>query len=373
MPANTQTKSGHRKECHYSPLELLNLYYSDGQTTGNRKNTTWQKMNSLLSWDNIIERGYQSNLCPLLHFILNKWIVDDGLFATPNPLYSSSLQYKSQGLPLKYLEALKNEYNSCLMKNLIFFDEIDSIKAHLLDERLDFIFLKGADFTEKLYNIALRPMSDIDILIRHDSLAHATKMLNRLGYHEDIFSGNEKHAVLIKFINNDFAIPVELHIDIVSKQLNIPLKLSDVWSESQNNSMAIHHNINYLCYHLAYHRFDRLMWIIDLAFLIKSFNENIHWSDVYDTAYNWKLHYFLDFVLLILSDLFPSICLFFERQVEPRLFSRFAIAKFFFLILQSRLRSGRNIKIVKHLLRITLFPRTLDMFSYIGHKTSNCI
>jgi hypothetical protein len=48
-----------------TPLELLNLYYSDGQSLGNRENKLWQKMNSLLSWDNILERGYQADLCPL--------------------------------------------------------------------------------------------------------------------------------------------------------------------------------------------------------------------------------------------------------------------------------------------------------------------
>lgn len=34
-----------------TPLELLNLYYSDGQSLGNRENKLWQKMNTLLSWD----------------------------------------------------------------------------------------------------------------------------------------------------------------------------------------------------------------------------------------------------------------------------------------------------------------------------------
>jgi hypothetical protein len=48
-----------------TPLELLNLYYSDGQSLGNKENRLWQKMNSLLSWENILNKGYQSDLCPL--------------------------------------------------------------------------------------------------------------------------------------------------------------------------------------------------------------------------------------------------------------------------------------------------------------------
>jgi hypothetical protein len=30
-------------------------------------------MNSLLSWDNILNHGYQSDLCPLLYYIITKW------------------------------------------------------------------------------------------------------------------------------------------------------------------------------------------------------------------------------------------------------------------------------------------------------------
>ncbi len=62
---------------HITPLELLNLYYSDGQSTGNKDNKLWQKMNSLLSWDNILDISYQSDLCPLLYYIITKTTVLD--------------------------------------------------------------------------------------------------------------------------------------------------------------------------------------------------------------------------------------------------------------------------------------------------------
>jgi len=52
-----------------TPLELLNLHYSDGKSTGNKENKLWRKMNALLSWENILERGYQADLCPLLFII----------------------------------------------------------------------------------------------------------------------------------------------------------------------------------------------------------------------------------------------------------------------------------------------------------------
>jgi hypothetical protein len=56
-----------------TPLELLNLYYSDGKSLGNRENKSWRRMNELLTWDNILNKDYQSDLCPLLYYILTKW------------------------------------------------------------------------------------------------------------------------------------------------------------------------------------------------------------------------------------------------------------------------------------------------------------
>src|SRR3972149_6930152 len=54
----------------YTPLELLNLYYSGGLSTGNKEERLWQKMNTLLSWDNLLNQSYQSDLCPLLYYII---------------------------------------------------------------------------------------------------------------------------------------------------------------------------------------------------------------------------------------------------------------------------------------------------------------
>jgi hypothetical protein len=66
-PESSELSTLSSQSSSVSPLELLNLYFSDGQSTGNRENKLWQKMNELLSWDNILNKGYQTNLCPLLY------------------------------------------------------------------------------------------------------------------------------------------------------------------------------------------------------------------------------------------------------------------------------------------------------------------
>ena len=62
--SNKSCRSCLRKTMIITPLELLNLYFSDGQPTGNRESKLWQRFNDLLTWDAILNKGYQSDLCP---------------------------------------------------------------------------------------------------------------------------------------------------------------------------------------------------------------------------------------------------------------------------------------------------------------------
>jgi hypothetical protein len=48
-----------------TPLELLNLYLSDGKSIGPVENKLYQKFNKELSWDAILNESYQADLCPL--------------------------------------------------------------------------------------------------------------------------------------------------------------------------------------------------------------------------------------------------------------------------------------------------------------------
>lgn len=59
-----------------TPLELLNFYYSDGQSLGNKESKLWRKFNELLTWDNILNKGYQSDLCPISFFDCSFYVFD---------------------------------------------------------------------------------------------------------------------------------------------------------------------------------------------------------------------------------------------------------------------------------------------------------
>ena len=69
------------------------------------------------------------------------------------------------------------------IKNLELYHEISKVLAALQDNAIPVIVLKGAALAALVYpNIALRPMRDVDLLIRDDDIWSVDKIILQLGY-----------------------------------------------------------------------------------------------------------------------------------------------------------------------------------------------
>jgi hypothetical protein len=342
---------------NYTPLELINLFYNDNLSTGKTDNPIWQKINSLLTWDNILNKGYQADLCPLLYYILTKWKQSD--------IDPSFLR-----VPDDILDQLKKGYTWSLSRNILLLDELDRVLKAFDESGIEVIVLKGADLAQTVYpDIALRPMSDLDILILNKHIAISQRALAKIGY-KDTYLGNPKHAKFQKRNGNNQPIVLELHEHLVSHQLILPLDLEDVWSKRSGYCMNVAHLINYLSYHFAMHRFDRLIWIFDIAMLCKFYKNKIDWREVYFTAKTWKLELIVSFVMSILNDLFPMIEEFVEYNIFKHEQRKFNISKRNFVDLQEKLYRNQNIKLNKHILRLLLLPTIKDKLDYSWKKSN---
>ncbi len=154
----------------YSPLELLNLYLTDSKSTGPKDTKLYQKFNRDLTWDNILNKGYQSDLCPLLYYIITKtdvlkslpaplalWNekhIQLGCSATATTSGSSSLSVSSSLSPQyfmispQHLTKLKALYHQNLIRSMIMFNELDKILNTFEKEGIDVIQLKGAELAK---------------------------------------------------------------------------------------------------------------------------------------------------------------------------------------------------------------------------------
>ncbi len=89
---------------HLSPLQLLNLYLTDGKSLGPKESKLYQKFNKDISWDAILNKGYQSDLAPLLYYIITKTEVLQKAMSNEQRAMSNS-----QRTELKAQSAMSNQ------------------------------------------------------------------------------------------------------------------------------------------------------------------------------------------------------------------------------------------------------------------------
>ncbi|MBI2486990.1 MAG: nucleotidyltransferase family protein [Deltaproteobacteria bacterium] len=149
-----------------------------------------------LNWEEILQSAFWHGITPLLYHSL-KGIEESKL------------------IPQIVMDQLKTDHHRNIGKNMHFYAELSGILKAFRENRIKVIVLKGGALAQTVYgNIALRPMSDIDLLIKTEDLSHAEKIMSDLGY---LFEGNkplewyrENHFHL-SYFHPEKTILVEIH------------------------------------------------------------------------------------------------------------------------------------------------------------------
>ena len=86
-------------------------------------------------------------------------------------------------VPVPFFYCLRSVYYTYSAQNLLLFNELSSVLSALNGQRIPTILLKGSVLAERVYgNIALRPLRDMDILVRRHDVTGAVSALEALGY-----------------------------------------------------------------------------------------------------------------------------------------------------------------------------------------------
>jgi hypothetical protein len=296
-----------------TPLELLNLYLTDGKSRGNTSSELYQKFNRELTWDSLLNEGYQQDLAPMLYYIINK--------------YPTLLKGGEGGL-LKEIQVseeikskLKALYNQYLVRNMIQFKELDTILDVFEKEGIDVIQLKGAWLAKNYYpDPALRPMEDLDLLLRKKATKRSKECLMRLGYllaegaTEEAWEKKHFHFPFLKQ-TNALPILVELHHDIRAKSDFIDSEIKEFWHHSTPVSKEYRHLLKipmeYLLLHLFAHSYLnfsgslslRMLSILDIAFVLKRYQSDIDWILIERRAREWGMQRQVYFCLYMMRSL----------------------------------------------------------------------
>jgi hypothetical protein len=279
---------------------LLKLIFGEGC-----RDTLSQFSPGSLDWDYIVETAISEGVAAVLFYKIKK----------------SNLEEMIPDETCQYLQRL---YNSNLMNNMSVLGELKEILGRFKDEGIPFIMLKGIALAEHIYPaIAMRGMSDIDILVKKDSLQKVDKCLSSYDYFP-------RDSSVARAVNNpvgylaslDYrrdmsSLSLHIHWHLVNTsvpaymfasqidmeriwKMSVPVMIADV----ESRILSPDHLIIYLCEHALRigHSFDRLILIYDIFQSIKVYEKSVDWDFIIRESRDFNLSRLLYFSLTIVRD-----------------------------------------------------------------------
>jgi hypothetical protein len=232
-----------------------------------------------LSWDEVLQKANYHGLAPILYHALSK--------------------FSHNGkIPEKVLNSLQLAHKQTTYFNINLLKVLDLILKVFNENGLSVIVLKGAILADQVYNnIALRPMSDIDLLVRREEMDRIDKLLNNMGYRpQPLHKWCLKEENYVTYYHLE-EISLDIHCELFHSrsflQSFLPLTSAVLWKDAKPITVNNHHalilsnetNLLYLCLHMARHFREqiRLIWACDISLFLQKKEGLIDWP------YFWHL------------------------------------------------------------------------------------
>ncbi len=231
--------------------------------------------------------------------LINDWeeiILRSAKYRVGPLLYS---RLKTDGyIPAEVMRRLKRIYLANAMKNVKLYNELSKLLTMLQDDGISVIVLKGAAIAEAVYqNIALRPMSDIDLLVKGKDIWRVDGALLQLGYKSHTCLFSKWYAQWIQHIEYSKRVfRIEVHPNRIFEMPNLDLWINASPVEIASADALILGSEDFLlhlCTHLDRHLhsdgISSLIWWYDIAELLKHYQKDLKWDYVIKTAKEHKV------------------------------------------------------------------------------------
>lgn len=207
-------------------------------------------------------------------------------------------------VPAGVEQTLQRAYELTSRRNLYRLHELAAILRRLEEKGIAAIVLKGAALAEVVYrNIAVRPMSDLDVLVERENVPAASEALVGLGYEPKSFTPQGdvfRHwteVVLRKPGGGDTFVDVHWNL-IVSAYYQYKIEPGWFWETAQPVQiggartlvLGPEAQILHLCAHLQFHHDGQgLGWLHDIAEVVAFYEGRIDWDEVLVRAQAYEL------------------------------------------------------------------------------------
>lgn len=240
------------------------------------------------------------------------------------PLFYRYLaEYSLAGaVPPEVCRGLQREYYLHGARNAVILHDLGALVSALKTRGIEGVLLKGACLVELVYDdIAVRPMQDIDILVRYADLAEVERLLVALGY-----GPAERPPVEVQCRAHHHLIPftcsgrpaIEVHWSLTPAGSRHPLTLEglrervvEVQAGEQTFLMPGPGDLLlHLCLHLsATHHFSilELKNLCDIAQVLKRCGDRIDWKALGETTRSLAVGKYVYSTLLVAGKLFGAV------------------------------------------------------------------
>lgn len=263
----------------YNPAQrlLLNIISPSHSTLD------WGFMDkTLLDWQSVVSLAQQQDVASLFY---DRLVQPEGNLVVTG----------------EFLQALHNQYLAAARDNLRLFQQVGDILRALNEQSIKGVPLKGAYLAESVYhNIALRPMSDIDLLVQRRDLAPALAVMNKLGYRPPAPIDIARDCQVshhLPGLRRPGDVTVELHWTLAPVNTPFRIDLEGLWQRAQPLelegvgvlALAPEDLLLHLCLHTAYidHFSSQLRPICDIVWTVRAFSDVMNWSALAQRAKAW--------------------------------------------------------------------------------------
>jgi hypothetical protein len=239
------------------------------------------------------------------------------------PMVHAATREASTAIPDEHRETLAESYYQIARDNVLASLDLAPVLAALSSLGIPALLVKGLALAGPLYgNVALRQMTDLDLVVPRDHAPTAWDVLLGLGYQPEQVE-IRPGAHLAYNIQRRFFDPERQRatISIHWHLLDVPYYVRQVpmawfWEHTEPEQIAGHQvqvlnaeaDLLYLAAHLAlHHRFDGLRWFVDLALLVHQNTPSLDWTAIAHTAQEFELLLALRETLDRLAAYWPSL------------------------------------------------------------------
>lgn len=252
-----------------------------------------------VDWGLLLHRAWAEGVASLLHARLRE------------------LGASRSVVPGSVLERLAASYGTTWARNTLLTERWAEVMELLAQKSVESVTHKGMALIHTVYpDIALRPMADIDMLVRPADVEAVTRVLQSAGYRMPGDAAEEAFRGYRHFVRDSTVI--DLHWELANYtrfESVVRVDHEGIWRRARRLDVGHARGLTLspedLLLHLVLHlsfgsEFGRLIWFVDIDATLRRFAGALEWERALEEAERWRIQAVLAYVLRVVRASFET-------------------------------------------------------------------